>query len=63
MTKSKFEKGYCRRSNISLKDYRQWFVTLPCVCDYDKCEGWAAIHNTPDMIALHMELYAPKEEK
>ncbi len=63
MTKSEFERGYCKRSNISLKDYRCWFVTLPCACDYGECEGWAAIHNTPDMIANHTELYTPKEEK
>jgi len=60
MTKEEFEKAYCERSNISLEEYRRWFVTMPCECDYDGCEGWAAIRNNPDFIAHQKEFYSPK---
>lgn len=61
MTREVFEKSYCKRSNITLEQYREWFVTLPCACDYEGCQRWAAVHNSPDAIKAHLELYAPKE--
>lgn len=61
ITKTEFERQYCERSSITLKRYRGWFITLPCSCDYEECRGWAAVHNHPDMVADHIELYSPRE--
>ena len=61
MSKEDFEAMYCGRSNITRERYKQWFITLSCACDYKECKGWAAVHNSPDMIKDHLELYAPRE--
>jgi len=61
MTKEEFEIGYCSRSDISLEFYHKYFVTLPCACDYELCQGWAAVHNDPELIKAHMMFYAPKK--
>ena len=61
MTKEEFEKSYIEKSAISTEFYHQCFVTLPCDCGDKFCKGWAAIHNSPDMIASHNKLYAPKQ--
>ena len=63
MTKEEFEQGYCDRSNITREQYKEWFTTLQCACDYELCKGWAAVPNEPDIIKAHLELYAPKEAK
>lgn len=60
ITKTTFERQYCKRSNISLAQYRVYKITLPCACDSEGCQGWAAIPNDPDIIADHMQFYAPK---
>lgn len=57
MTAEEFEVGYCERSGITREYYRKWFATMTCQCDYESCEGWAAIHNTPDMIKDQQFLY------
>lgn len=59
MTKEEFEQGYCKRSNILRASYNRYYVTLPCACDYEKCEGWGKVRNEPDSIKDHMFLYAP----
>ena len=59
MTREEFEARYCARSNITRENYKEWFVSLPCACDYAGCQGWGAISNNPDMIRVHQELYAP----
>jgi hypothetical protein len=59
LTKEDFERGYCERSGITLELYRQWSVTLPCACDYEGCEGWAAVSNDPDLIADHKKFNSP----
>ena len=60
ISKAEFELGYISRSGITPEVYHKNFVTLPCECGADVCEGWAAIHNTQEMIDLQNELYAPK---
>ena len=55
MNKIQFEKGYIKRSKITPEFYQKHFITLPCQCGADICRGWAAIHNTPEMINLHNE--------
>ena len=55
MNKTQFERGYIRRSKITPEFYHEHFITLPCQCGVDVCKGWAAIYNTPEMIALHLE--------
>ena len=63
MTKEEFEQGYCGRSNISREYYKQYFVTLPCACDYERCEGWAKVNNDPNSIKTHKMFYSPNREK
>lgn len=53
MTKEEFEKGYCERSGITLEEYHETQVTLPCSCGYEDCEGWAVISNDPRLIGWH----------
>lgn len=53
MDKEAFEKGYCERSGISREFYNENYVTLPCDCDYEGCEGWACINNDPVSIHAH----------
>ena len=45
ITKETFEIDYCRLSGISREYYNQWFVTLPCNCDYEGCRGWANVRH------------------
>lgn len=61
MLKEEFGARYCENSGITKEFYDEWFITLSCACDYDGCEGWAAVRNSDDMIKDHMELYAPRE--
>ena len=60
MTKGEFETSYCKGSGITKEEYDKYFVTLPCRCDYEKCQGWACVTNMPKLIKAHNELYAPK---
>lgn len=53
MTKEEFEKVYCERSGITLEEYHETQVTLPCCCGYDDCLGWAVISNDPRLIEWH----------
>jgi hypothetical protein len=64
ITKEEFEKGYIERSHITREFYDQNFVTLPCPldCDAAECEGWATIHNDPEIIKDHLRFHAPKSE-
>ncbi|MED3562348.1 hypothetical protein [Bacillus xiapuensis] len=57
MTKEEFEEKYCKESGITKQEYDKYEVTLPCNCDYEGCEGWAAVTNTQYHIRAHMELY------
>lgn len=61
MTAEEFEKGYCKRSNLSLEKYRKWRVTMPCECEYEGCEGWASIPNDPESIAHQKQFHSPVE--
>lgn len=59
MTKEEFEKGYCKRSEISIDEYRDDYnlITMPCNCGDDTCEGWAAVDNREISIKAHKDLY------
>lgn len=59
MTDEEFEKRYCENSGITIDEYHGALnlITLPCNCDADNCEGWAAIDNTPQAIKTHKTLY------
>ena len=58
MTREEFEIQYCVRSNIELSYYKRYFVTLPCRCDYEGCEGWAKISNDAASIENHLMFHA-----
>ena len=57
ITKEEFEQRYCDRSGITIKYYKEWFVTLPCDCGASACHGWAAVSNQPLAIETYNELY------
>jgi hypothetical protein len=46
MTKEEFILGYCNRSNITIEQFNDTFVALPCNCGDDSCRGWAVINNS-----------------
>jgi hypothetical protein len=60
MTKEEFEKCYCERSGITIEEYHNDLnlITLPCSCDYEGCDGWAAITNESHFIEIHKRLYS-----
>lgn len=57
MTKEEFEEGYCKRSGISLDEYNKYEITLPCSCEDEDCEGWAAVSNNSLLIEAHKKFY------
>ncbi len=59
-TREAFIAEYCARSSITRAFYDEHFVALPCECGEAGCQGWASIHNTPEMIEDHQKLYAPR---
>jgi len=59
VTKDAFEERYCKESRISQEYYHSFRITLPCNCDYDGCEGWAAVGKDEDSIQAHLQFYGP----
>lgn len=57
MTKEEFEKGYCNRSEITVEEYHKHFVTLPCNCGDESCNGWASITKNELVIQNHKRKY------
>ncbi|MEK4907321.1 hypothetical protein [Niallia sp. FSL M8-0099] len=59
MTIEEFEKRYCERSAITIDEYHNDYnlITLPCSCEKEGCEGWAAVNNLPVSIKAHKSLY------
>ncbi len=57
MTKVEFEKEYSKRSDITLEFYHERFVTLPCNCKADMCNGLACVSNNKQSIKTHNDLY------
>jgi hypothetical protein len=69
MDKETFIRGYLSRSK--LEEYRTPdgyclpgrppVLALPCACGDASCDGWAMVPE--DLVATHMELYAPSSER
>jgi len=57
ISKEEFEKEYCKNSNISIKQYHKYFVTLPCGCGEKGCQGWACVCNNKLSIADHKRFH------
>jgi len=57
--KQTFERQYTKRSGITLQQYRKWKATLPCNCDFESCQGWAAVPNNKICIKDHEFFHAP----
>lgn len=55
MSKEQFEREYCNSSEISIQEYHENFITLPCNCG--NCNGWACVNNNRISIKTHKELY------
>lgn len=62
ITKEEFENRYIEESEISQEFYNDEFITLPCTCDGEDCEGWAAISNNPLSLKGHNYLYNHEHE-
>ena len=63
MTKEQFISGYCERSHITRESFDKYQVALPCDCEADICNGWAAVSNKPDFIKDHIMLYTQEGRK
>jgi hypothetical protein len=63
ISKEEFEKRYCENSDITLEEYLKYEITLPCACNYEKCEGWVAVSRNIPSIDAHMELYSPERKR
>lgn len=61
ITQREFIDGYCSRSGVTLAWFNENYVALPCDCGEQGCNGWAAIHNTPEMVDMHNSLYSPAQ--
>jgi len=57
LTKQEFEDGYISRSGITKEKYDKYQVTMRCNCEYEQCEGWAAVSNNQLAIEAHKRLY------
>ena len=55
--KQKFEEKYCKDSDITLQEYRESFITMPCNCGDKKCLGWSCVNNDELSIKNHKNLY------
>lgn len=62
MTRDEFEAGYCERSEITVAEFRQIKVTLPCACQEPGCEGWAAIGLETTQLLHHLGFYLPERD-
>ena len=63
MTRSEFERSCCELKAITLDEFRQTFVALPCDCG-NGCEGWACIRLGNDASAVidQLMMCMPKRE-
>lgn len=59
MTKKEFTSKYCLNSKITIEEFDQYFVTLPCRCGEDGCRGWAAVSKNPLDVKAHQSNCAP----
>jgi hypothetical protein len=59
MRKDEFENDYCKRSGWTVEKFRQRYVTLPCNCAEDHCEGWAKISLDEDALLHHLAFNLP----
>lgn len=57
MSKEEFEIQYSNNSDITLREYHELFITLPCHCDCEYCQGWAAVSNNELSVKCHNDLY------
>lgn len=57
ISKQEFEMQYCSNSGISLQEYKENFITLPCKCGDKNCLGWACVCDNKISIKNHIKLY------
>lgn len=62
MNAEEFEKGFIERSEITQEFYSEHMVTLPCTCNGEDCEGFAAVSNNELSIKAHNFLYNHEHE-
>lgn len=57
LSKYKFIKDYCERSNMTIDKFNERLVALKCNCEDSRCCGWAAISNDPLTIKAHNDCF------
>lgn len=57
---AEFASGYAERSKITLEKFWQWFIVLPCRCDYEEGAHWAAIRRDDATICDHLAFHCPE---
>lgn len=60
---NKFEEEYCRRSELTKEEYDKDYITLPCHCGAEGCEGWACVCKGRLTIKAHAALYMTAQER
>lgn len=63
MRKEEFEAGYCERSGITREYFREHWVSLPCACEQDDCQGWAVVFLQEHMLLHHLWFDLPDKER
>lgn len=59
MRKAEFESEYAKRSGLTVEQFREIRVALPCGCTEGDCPGWAAVRLEGSAIAHHLAFSLP----
>lgn len=68
MTKQEFIQGYAERSGLTKHICEEGIdipgagrlVARPCACGEESCGGWAMLHDSPEILSIHEQLYSPE---
>lgn len=59
MNQDEFERDYAKRTGVTVTQFRDHMIGLPCACEDAECRGWAAVSRDPETIAEHLRYFAP----
>jgi hypothetical protein len=64
VSRNEFIFGYCERSGMSVEQYQQHYVALPCLCGDDPdTPHWATVGLRGFELCSHLSLYSPSREQ
>ena len=57
ITKEEFKKFYADNSGITLEEYDEEFIAVPCNCGEGGCQGWTTFRKKhPDTIEMNLDI-------